>query len=119
MTVSGPSSQMDSVGTSRGPIGKAAFAQMFRTEASYVGHSLRRLGVREADVEDLTQRVQLVGRSRGGEHDVDAVVGQPGEQVTRAGQHPQPVTRRRVVLTVPVLRPVAECVGVVAEQRLE
>jgi RNA polymerase sigma-70 factor (ECF subfamily) len=36
------------------------FAQLFTAQASYVGHSLRRLGVRDADLEDVTHEVFLV-----------------------------------------------------------
>lgn len=40
--------------------GASGFAELFRAQCPYVVHSLRRLGVREADLEDVAHEVFLV-----------------------------------------------------------
>lgn len=50
-------------------VGRASFESMFREELGYVLNSLRRLGVRESDVEDLAHDVFVVAYRKQGELD--------------------------------------------------
>lgn len=74
MTDEGPSSQSQEVDLERSQPASApragqepdprAFRVLFEAEFSYVFHSLRRLGVREADQEDLTHDVFVIAYRR-------------------------------------------------------
>jgi RNA polymerase sigma-70 factor (ECF subfamily) len=51
------------------PSGTPAFERLFREHIAYVIHSLRRLGVREADLEDVAHEVFLVVHRKWGDYD--------------------------------------------------